>query len=61
MPNKSIVKVSMEMKAVDKVIAALQTQQTRLNTLYQFQRQGATRPYSAWSVADGRIQNQAAA
>ena len=57
MPNKSIVKVSMEMKAVDQVIAALQTQQTRLNTLYQFQNLGATRPFSAWYVVDGRIQN----
>ena len=60
MPNKSIVKVTLEMNAVEKVIAALQAQQTRLNTLYQFQRQGVTRSHTAWYMANGRIQSQAA-
>jgi len=59
MPNKSIVTVALEMEAVDKVIAALQTQQTRLTTLYKFQQQGTTRANTAWAVANGRLQIQA--
>jgi len=59
MRNKSMEQVSLEMATVAKSIAALQTRQTRLNTLYQFQQHGVTRAYGSWYVANGRLQIQA--
>ena len=56
MPNKSITKVTMEINAINHVNAMLKTQQTRLNTLHQFQQHGVTRANTAWAVANGRLQ-----
>jgi hypothetical protein len=56
MSNKSAEKVTLEMEVIKKAMAALQTQQTRLNTLFQFQQQQVVRENSAWTVANGRLQ-----
>lgn len=48
--NKTMQQVQAEYAGVEKAIASLQNEKSRLNLLYQFQRHGVARPDWTWFV-----------